>query len=410
MVITYTEHIISLNRVNFSSRCSLVNEISSVHLGFGLWKRVERKQKHRAQLQRLSKKSPFQDFQVVVKPERLLPAEGPKIHSQNALKEAYYPSTLDQSDAFYIVELRTSSDFGSDLSDINAAIMLCLVDSEGNSILERIPSIPYSEHFTQEEGTDIVEQVPFQRGSVDTVTFKGARLGNIEALWIGLESGSWRLDGVQLTVIDSLSEDPVQSEMLLFNGVQYKFDTSAISLGERGISMAELRPAMATELQGKDFASILPISSVTSNLKPSDGSREKSMKEYADLKFSLLIYDLALILTGFSVLTLSAYEKEAYVFLFGGSCGFLYLVLLQRSVDEIPGPELYPESGNVENSVRRPLLVLALVIAASAAAVKYGSGETSFVLTPSEFFVGAAGFWASKVSVLLAAFKPIKRD
>ncbi|KAJ3702709.1 hypothetical protein LUZ61_006414 [Rhynchospora tenuis] len=404
MVITYTKHIIALNRVNFSTRCSLENEISRVHLGYGSWGRVERKQKRRAQIQCLSKKSPFQDFQVVVKPERLLPAEGPMIHSQNALKDAYYPLKLDQSDAFYIVELRTSSDFGSGLSDINAAIMLCLVDSEGNSILERIPSIPYSEHFTQEEGTDFVEQVPFQRGSVDIVTFKGAKLGNIEALWIGLESGSWRLDGVQLTVIDLLSKDQ------LFNGLRYKFDTSAISLGEGGVSMAELRPAVASELQGKDFASILPTSSVTSNLKPSSESKEKSMKEYADLKFSLLIYDLVLILTGFSVLTLSSYEKEAYAFLFGGSCGFLYLVLLQRSVDGIPSPELYPEGGNVENSVRRPLLVLALVIAASAVAVKYGSGDASFVLTPAELFVGAAGFWASKISVLLAAFKPIKRD
>ena len=127
------------------------------------------------------------------------------------------------------------------------------------------------------------------------------------------------------------------------------------------------------------------------------------MKEYADLKFSLLAYDLALVLSGFTVLTLLSYEKEAYAFLFGGFCGFLYLILLQRSVDAIPGPELYPQSGKVQNSARRPLLVLTLVIAASAVAVKYGSADASFVLTPAQLFAGAAGFWANKISVLLSA-------
>lgn len=195
-----------------------------------------------------------------------------------------------------------------------------------------------------------------------------------------------------------------------FNGVQYKFDTSSISLGEGGVSIAELRPALTTELLGEDMSSLLPASPVTSNLTPNKESKEQSMREYADLKFSLLSYDLALVLIGFMVLTLSSYEKEAYAFLFGGFCGFLYLVLLQRSVDGIPSPELYPESGNVQNSTRRPLLVLALVIATSAVLVKFGSGDASFVLTPAELFVGAAGFWASKVSVLLAAFKPIKRE
>jgi hypothetical protein len=191
--------------------------------------------------------------------------------------------------------------------------------------------------------------------------------------------------------------------------LQYKFDGTAISLGERSVSMTELRPVLTTELQGKDLSS-LPASSVTSNLKAKKESKEQSMRDYADLKFSLLIYDLALVLTGFGGLSLSSYEKESYVFLFGGFCGFLYLILLQRSVDAIPGPELYPESGKVQNSMRRPLLILALVIAASAVLVKYRSGDSSFVLTPAELFAGAAGFWANKISVLLSAFKPLKRE
>lgn len=130
------------------------------------------------------------DFQTFVKPARLLPADEPKIHSQDVPTETYYPSNLEQSNSFYIFELSTSRDFGSGSSDQNAGIMLCLVDTEGNSILQRIPSIPYLEHFA-EEGTDSVELAPFQRGLVDTVTFEGAKLGKIVALWIGLDSGNF---------------------------------------------------------------------------------------------------------------------------------------------------------------------------------------------------------------------------
>jgi hypothetical protein len=129
------------------------------------------------------------DFQTYVKPARLLPAEEPKIHSQNTPKETYYPSRLKQSNSFYIFELSTSRDFGSGLSDQNAGIMLCLVDVEGNSILRRIPSIPYLEHSAQET-SDFAEGAPFQRGLVDTVTFEGAKLRKIVALWIGLDSGN----------------------------------------------------------------------------------------------------------------------------------------------------------------------------------------------------------------------------
>jgi hypothetical protein len=67
------------------------------------------------------------DFQTFVKPTRLLPAEEPKIHSQNAPKETYYPSRLEQSNPFYIFELCTSRDFGSGLGDHDAGIMLCLL-------------------------------------------------------------------------------------------------------------------------------------------------------------------------------------------------------------------------------------------------------------------------------------------
>jgi hypothetical protein len=63
MVITCAEQMISLNGFNLSTRCSSVNKISRVNLGFGLRGIVKRKQKRCYQPRAIVKKSPFQgDF------------------------------------------------------------------------------------------------------------------------------------------------------------------------------------------------------------------------------------------------------------------------------------------------------------------------------------------------------------
>lgn len=94
----------------------------------------------------------------------------------------------DQSCSLYIVQLQTSGDFGSTLSDLNAAILLCMIDVNGDSILQRIPMTTLEHTRDSEETADSV-MLRFQRGSIDKVAFKGPKLREIEALWIGLESG-----------------------------------------------------------------------------------------------------------------------------------------------------------------------------------------------------------------------------
>jgi len=64
------------------------------------------------------------------------------------------------------------------LSDLNAGILVCVVDENGDSILERLPAILHTD--------DIVH---FQKGSTDEFVFTGPKLGRIEAIWISLESG-----------------------------------------------------------------------------------------------------------------------------------------------------------------------------------------------------------------------------
>lgn len=93
---------------------------------------------------------------------------------------------LDVHNSYYIVELRTSNDFSSSLKDVNAAILLCLIDENGNALLQRLSPV---ELPVVGKDMDFEESAHFQRGSVDIVTFKGSKFGKIEALWIGLESG-----------------------------------------------------------------------------------------------------------------------------------------------------------------------------------------------------------------------------
>lgn len=231
-------------------------------------------------------------------------------------------------------------------------------------------------------------------------------------------SGSWRLDGLKLTVVNGsarLSESIESKDESLFDCLQYTFESHNLLLGEGGISVAELRPSFSTELSWNSFSSSLNMQSLSQTLPDHKQTREASMKEYAELKFSLLVYDLILILSGSSILNLCSNEKSTYAFLTGGLAGFFYLLLLQRSVDGLSAPANNSKDGNnllrAFGGIKRQWVPLVLVIATSAAALKYRiGGTTTLTLSPTELFVGIAGFLTSKAAVLLAAFKPVQRN
>lgn len=184
-------------------------------------------------------------------------------------------------------------------------------------------------------------------------------------------------------------------------------------LGEgTDLSILELRPSLVTELEGIDPTSIFNKGLNDDTLLSSPNiSNEESMREYADLKFSLLFYDAILTLFGTSVASFSAGENAGIAFLIGGIGGFLYLLLLQRSVDELPASELITnKKGRTEalfRGVKGPIVSVALAIGLAIVATRYSSGDLQAILTPRDLVVGMMGFLACKVSVVLAAFKPI---
>lgn len=190
-------------------------------------------------------------------------------------------------------------------------------------------------------------------------------------------------------------------------GLKFEFPGEDILLGEGSDkSMVELRPCLITEVSGIEPLSFLNESS---NLATIDSiTNEESMKEYADLKLSLLTYDALLILAGTSVSSFSAGENAGLAFLAGGVLGFLYLLLLQRSVDELPALTPVSETtGNEDRRYKGPLSALALTVGFCILTVKLNLGVSTMILSPKEVVIGMLGFLACKVSVVLAAVKPM---
>ncbi|XP_010534883.1 PREDICTED: uncharacterized protein LOC104810333 [Tarenaya hassleriana] len=352
-----------------------------------------------------SKTSEFQDFRRYAMPLRLLPAEEARVCGGN-------PSLNESgSRSLYKVKLQTSNTFGSGLSDVNARVLLCLIDEEGDSVLQTIPANLSRNESLELDDARNGESLAFQRGSVDEIAFQGPELGKIRALWISIESGQWRLGGVSLWVVHPQRAFNGEAIAETFS-YRHDFEVDEILLGESSdLSMVELRPSSVTELTGSDpLQDQIPSSS--SNLDPD--LSEQSMKEYADLKFSLLLYDASLVLMGTTASSFSLGESSGIAFFTGGITGFLYLLLLQRSVDELPVPESsLPENSdwNPLGRFKIPALSLALAVGFAVLAVKggdHGGGESvDFALTPMEILVGTLGFLACKVAVVLAAFKPL---
>lgn len=382
-----------------------------IHVGVGSSLHLQTPRFRYSFISSSSKKYDFQDFQGFAKPSRLLPSTELKFCTESSEEKIFSSTCLNGDRSFYKVSLQTSNMYGSGLSNINAGILLCLIDEKGDSILQRIPAYLLTKNSAESENMVEPETLYFQKGSVDKFAFEGPKLGEVQAFWISIESGQWRLGGVSLIILNrsqsALGKD--FGEHFEYAGAKYDFKVDDIFLGEGGNgSMVELRPCLVTELSGpnvmllsKGFSE--PTSPLSDRL-----SNEKSMKEYADLKFSLLLYDAALIFVGTSFASFSIGESSAFAFLLGGIIGFLYLLLLQRSVDGLPAAELMSKNdGDKMVSFRGPLSGLALAIALSLLAVKYSTGDVPFVLSPKEVLVGMLGFLVCKVAVVLAAFKPL---
>lgn len=124
------------------------------------------------------------DFRSYARPSRLLPASEVNLYTKTSVENASSSLKEDRSKSLFRVKLGTSNLYGSGISDSNAGVLLCLIDEDGNSILQRIPVSLMMDHSA--ESRDILH---FQRGSVDEFVFEGPKISRLKALWISVESG-----------------------------------------------------------------------------------------------------------------------------------------------------------------------------------------------------------------------------
>ena len=99
----------------------------------------------------------------------------------------------DKSKSLFRLKLGTSNIYGSSLSNLNAGVLLCVIDEHGNSILQRIPANLMTGHFTESGDINDVDLLHFQRGSVDEFIFEGPKISRVKALWVSVESGKFLL-------------------------------------------------------------------------------------------------------------------------------------------------------------------------------------------------------------------------
>lgn len=129
------------------------------------------------------------DFQSYVRPSRLLPGSEVKLCTNTLMENISLSLKEDTSKSLFRVKLCTSNIFGSGLSDFNAGVLICLIDEDGNSILQRIPATLMTDHSTESGDIIDVNMLHFQRGSVDEFIFEGPKIARVKALWVSVESG-----------------------------------------------------------------------------------------------------------------------------------------------------------------------------------------------------------------------------
>ncbi|GER50757.1 lipase/lipooxygenase [Striga asiatica] len=347
-----------------------------------------------------SKRSSYQDFQEYAKPSQLLPATEVKDCKDASVGKMVSSFVSDKSVSFFKVGIQTSKIYGSGLSDLNSLILLCLIDEDGRAILQRLPATSFGT-------TDIDDVLHFQRGAVDEFAFVGPDFGKIAAVWISLNSGQWRIGGLSLTVRSHSRQPPYlenNPENKPLTSLQYDFEFEDILLGEKSDApMMEFRPRSITSFSDSESTLFDAINALPSFDRHITTAYEQSMKEYSYLKFSLLLYDTMLILTGSTFAYFSAGENTSFVFLVGGLFGFFYLLLLQKSVDGISAKDFVPgedsESfGQVFGSLnlKGSISSLALAFAFAVITLKYALGEGFVRFTPKDVIFGMMGFLMCK--------------
>lgn len=388
-------------------------------------------------------------------PKWLLPVQEEGLVARKDATPSIWSDAIDASSSrsHFQVDMTTSKDYNSGISDFNAGILLAMIGEHGRCFVHRIsPLVSGEVAFPSDQTKELWSGVPthyrFQRGSKDVVTFSGPDLGKLEAVWVAPEEGTWRLEDISITVFpQQMIKDGVDVKDADCRILQYNFPHKDILIGDgNGIPAAELKASTFSELFYADYLLLNSNSKFTGTQMSMEQVRDEGMKEYKALKFSLLSYNALLVTLGSAVSVATGNSEIAEGFCVGGLLGFIYLFILQRAVDQLPAPSSSPlsianeslspainstdgvkersrTSGDVDGvgaiqreksqllgglaGFRAPLTKFSGIIAVSAVIAKIVNTANNHTISKEMLFAGAAGFLMSKIATVLASNKPL---
>ncbi|BBM97748.1 hypothetical protein MPTK1_1g08000 [Marchantia polymorpha subsp. ruderalis] len=380
--------------------------------------------------------------QTFVNPSWLFPSrdgdgaeDGASTSGRSAAKEA----GAGEFDALYFLTIRTSQEDNSDLTEPSAGIQLAMIGQGGQSLLRTVPPVAAS-------SPSRFRTARFQAGASDDDVFQGPDVGRLAALWIAPERGTWRLAQARVIVVQwvrefdgridrgSVKDDlsamlTAMAEALQesggsrkWRGLVHLFDSNEKLIGsEDDTRAAELKPSLVREYSDPiSMREALLGSSIKSGKIPSsylpaeevERLRELSMKEYEDLKLQFLGITLLLVGVGTASFAALGQDRLTESFAAGGLGGFLYLLSLQKFVDQLPGPgnssTAAPQADEGASSTlgaaRLPLSV-ALVAGIALLVGRISQGGAVASITPQMLVAGVGGFLTSRVAVILASLR-----
>ncbi|KAG6547385.1 hypothetical protein Mapa_010833 [Marchantia paleacea] len=382
-----------------------------------------------------------------VNPRWLFPSQdgdsgnaGVSTSGRSAEKEA----ESGELDALYFLTISTSQDDDSDLSEPNVGIQLAMIGENGKAVLRTVPALDVSSPSRF--------QTRFQAGAKDNDVFLGTNLGRLAALWIAPERGTWRLAQARVIVVQWIKEFETidkgfvrdlstlltsMSDVLKesagtrkWKGYVHLFDSNEKLIGvEDDTRAAELKPSLVREYSDPiSMREALLGSSIKSGKIPStylpkeevERLRQLSMKDYEDLKLQFLGITLLLVGVGTASFAALGQDRLTESFAAGGLGGFLYLLLLQRFVDQLPGPGKSAADSSTaarqaeegENATEtsfvgggRLPVSIALVAGIALLVGRISQGGAVSTVTPQMLVAGVGGFLTSRVAVILASLR-----
>eukprot|EP00890_Picochlorum_soloecismus_P002357 jgi/Picsp_1/3121/NSC_05962-R1_protein len=276
----------------------------------------------------------------------------------------------------YTLRISTSADRGSSFDDTSSGILVCMIGHSGDAFLKYIPcledvadldsqlramcldaeDIPVGVDCSMimgspappRDGSNGYSRIRFQSGDVNEISIVGPDLGELEALIVGPQSGTW---GCEEIVVSSSAEKERAS-------TKFVCTEHRSLLGSDPMHSATYMFAvpLGTVVYGQgESAKILSASEALE-------LAAKNMSWYNDMKKKLLFYTATVGIMGISLTYVNLGSAAAFSFATGTAASFIYQLGLQKRVDSIGkdiavmNTDISPSSRNTGHDYRWNIL------------------------------------------------------